>query len=77
VQKRALDELDRIRSSHPRANVCCVTHAEVIRLVLADYLGIHLDLFQRIMVGPASTTVVSVGDDGPRVLAVNLLTSKR
>jgi probable phosphomutase (TIGR03848 family) len=77
VQQRALDELDRIRASHPRATVCCVTHADVIRLVLADYLGIHLDLFQRIMVGPASTTVVSVGDDGPRVVAVNLLASNK
>jgi probable phosphoglycerate mutase len=49
----------------------------VIRLVLADYLGIHLDLFQRIIVGPASTTVVSVGDDGPRIIAVNLLASRK
>jgi probable phosphoglycerate mutase len=77
VQQRALDDLDRIRARHPRSTVCCVTHADVIRLVLADYLGIHLDLFQRIMVGPASTTVVSVGDDGPRVVAVNLLASNK
>jgi probable phosphomutase (TIGR03848 family) len=76
VQQRALDELDSIRSRHPRGTVCCVTHADVIRLVIADYLGIHLDLFQRIMVGPASTTVVSVGDDGPRVVAVNLPATK-
>lgn len=72
VQRRALDELDGIRAEHPRSTVCCVTHAEVIRLVVADYLGIHLDLFQRIIVGPASTTIVTVGDDGPRVVAVNL-----
>jgi probable phosphoglycerate mutase len=77
VQQRSLDELDRIRSDHPRATVCCVTHADVIRLVLADYLGIHLDLFQRIIVGPASITVVSVGDDGPRIVAVNLLASRK
>jgi probable phosphoglycerate mutase len=76
VQQRALDELDSIRSMHPRGTVCCVTHADVIRLIIADYLGIHLDLFQRIMVGPASTTVVSVGDDGPRVVAVNLPAAK-
>ena len=72
VQQRALNELDTIRSEHPRGIVCCVTHAEVIRLVLADYLGIHMDMFQRIVVGPASTTVVTVGDDGPRVVAVNV-----
>jgi len=76
VQQRALDELDSIRAMFPRGAVCCVTHAEVIRLVLAYYLGVHLDLFQRIIVGPASTTVVNVGDDGPRVVAVNLPASK-
>jgi probable phosphomutase (TIGR03848 family) len=72
VQQRALVSLDRIRSEHPGRPVCCVTHAEVIRLVVAYYLGVHIDLFQRIIVGPASTTIVSVGDDGPKVLAVNL-----
>jgi probable phosphomutase (TIGR03848 family) len=72
VQSRALAEIDRIRTDHPRRRVCCVTHAEVIRLILAFYLGIHIDLFQRIVVGPASTTIVNLGDDGPRVLAVNV-----
>jgi probable phosphomutase (TIGR03848 family) len=71
VQIRALEELDRIRQEHPKEAVCCVSHADVIRLVVAHYLGTHIDLFQRIAIGPGSITVVAVGDGGPRVLAVN------
>jgi probable phosphomutase (TIGR03848 family) len=71
VQARALEELDHIREEHPRHAVCCVSHADVIRLVVAHYLGMHIDLFQRIAVGPGSITVVAVGDGGPRVLALN------
>ena len=35
-----------------------VSHGDVIKSVLADALGVHLDLFQRIVVGPASISVV-------------------
>lgn len=72
VQARALDELDRIRAERPRHAVCCVTHADVIRLVAAHFLGVHVDLFQRIVIGPASITVVAVGDGGPQVVALNV-----
>ena len=72
VQSRAVDELETIRARHPRQAVCCVSHADVIRLVTAHYLGVHLDLFQRIVIDPASLTVVAVGDDGPKVIAMNV-----
>jgi probable phosphomutase (TIGR03848 family) len=72
VQARALGELEKILAEYPRHRVCCVTHADVIRLVVAHYLGVHIDLFQRIVIGPASITVISVGDDGPKVIAVNV-----
>jgi probable phosphomutase (TIGR03848 family) len=72
VQDRALAEVEAIQIDNPRAAVCCVTHAEVIRLVVAYYLGIHIDLFQRIVIGPGSITVVHVGATGPRVVALNV-----
>lgn len=73
TQARALAEVERIREDHRKDAVCCVSHAEIIRLVVAHYLGVHIDLFQRIAVDPASITVVRIDDDGPRVLAVNQL----
>jgi probable phosphoglycerate mutase len=71
VQARAVDEVERLRFEHPRKMVCCVSHADVIKLIAAHYLGMHIDLFQRIDVAPASVTAIVVSDDGPRVLAVN------
>ncbi|HYZ46646.1 MAG TPA: MSMEG_4193 family putative phosphomutase [Actinomycetota bacterium] len=71
VQARAVEEIERLRLEFPRKVLCCVSHADVIKLVAAHYLGVHIDLFQRIDVGPASITVISVGDEGPRVHAVS------
>ncbi|MDQ3986204.1 MAG: histidine phosphatase family protein [Actinomycetota bacterium] len=71
VQQRAVREVELLRMAHPRDSICCVSHADTIRLVVAHYLGVHIDLFQRIEVGAASITVIAVGDQGPRILAVN------
>ncbi len=73
TQNRAVSVLELIRTDHPKGAVCCVTHADVIRLVVAHYLGVHIDLFQRIIVDPASITVIGVSDHGPRVFNVNQL----
>lgn len=71
VQNRAINEIEKICEEHPRAAVCCVSHGDVIRLVAAHYLGVHIDLFQRIVVSPASVSVVVVADHGPLVQSLN------
>ncbi len=48
-----------------------VSHGDVIKSVLADALGMHLDLFQRIRVDPASVSIVRYGAERPEVLATN------
>jgi broad specificity phosphatase PhoE len=48
-----------------------VSHGDVIKSVLADALGMHLDLFQRIQVDPASISVIRYTDARPYVLASN------
>ncbi len=48
-----------------------VSHADPIKAVVADALGTHLDLFQRIVISPCSVTAISYGPLGPAVLAVN------
>ena len=48
-----------------------VTHGDVIKAVLADALGMHLDLFQRIAVDPASLSVVRYTALRPFVLSMN------
>ena len=73
VQARAVDEVERLRLEYPKKAVCCVSHADVIKLVAAHYLGMHIDLFQRIDVAPASITTITVMDEGPRVHGLNMV----
>lgn len=73
VQTRAVKEVERIREEHPKDEVCCVSHADVIRLVAAHYLGMHIDLYQRIVISPASVTAVGFGPTGPVVVTLNAL----
>lgn len=54
------------------AVVAVVSHADVIKVVLAHYAGVHLDLFQRLDVAPASVSVVHLTVDGPRIAGINL-----
>jgi 2,3-bisphosphoglycerate-dependent phosphoglycerate mutase len=48
-----------------------VSHGDVIKAILADALGVHLDQFQRIVVDPASLSVVRYTATRPFVLGVN------
>ncbi|MFC6713819.1 MSMEG_4193 family putative phosphomutase [Branchiibius cervicis] len=48
-----------------------VSHGDVIKAVLADALGTHLDQFQRITVGPASLSAVRYGPARPFVVRLN------
>jgi probable phosphomutase (TIGR03848 family) len=50
--------------------VAC-SHADVIKAVVADALGLHLDQFQRIVVDPASVSVVRYTKTRPFVLRTN------
>jgi probable phosphoglycerate mutase len=76
VQARAVDYLEEIKALHPKDSVCCVSHGDVIKLVLAHYLGVHIDLYQRIVVGPASISIVALAEYGPYILAMNTMPSR-
>jgi probable phosphomutase (TIGR03848 family) len=71
VQARAVAAVEAIGRRHPTGPVVVVSHGDPIRLVLAHYAGLHLDLFQRLEVAPASVSVVGTGEHGPRLLRLN------
>ncbi len=48
-----------------------VSHGDVIKSILSDALGMHLDSFQRIVVDPGSVSVVRYTRDGSSVLRMN------
>ncbi len=55
----------------PDAVVLICSHGDVIKAVLADALGLHLDGFQRIVVNPASLSVIRYTPHRPFVERVN------
>jgi probable phosphomutase (TIGR03848 family) len=55
----------------PDAVWLACSHGDVIKAVLADALGLHLDQFQRIVVDPASISVVTYTDTRPFVVRMN------
>lgn len=71
VQTRAVAALDALRTQHPKAMIAVVSHADVIRLVTAFYIGMHIDLFQRLIINTASVTAFAFHSMGPRLLAFN------
>jgi len=58
-------------SAGPDAVWLACSHGDIIKALLADALGLHLDLFQRIVVDPCSVSVVRYTDTRPFVLRVN------
>jgi probable phosphomutase (TIGR03848 family) len=55
----------------PDAVWLACSHGDVIKSILADALGLHLDQFQRIVVDPASVSVVTYTETRPFVVRVN------
>ncbi|NIM96134.1 MAG: phosphoglycerate mutase [Anaerolineales bacterium] len=72
AQARAVAEIEDIRGIHAsrKSFIACITHADIIKLILAYYLGLPLDLFQRLSVAPASMSVLQL-DQGIRLIKLN------
>ncbi|MEX0754550.1 MAG: MSMEG_4193 family putative phosphomutase [Actinomycetota bacterium] len=68
---RIVGALDAIAAEHPSEVVAAFSHADAIKLALAELAGMHLDMFQRIVIDPASVSAVALGDGVPRLVRVN------
>jgi probable phosphomutase (TIGR03848 family) len=55
----------------PQALWLVCTHGDIIKAVLADALGVHLDGFQRIVANPCSVSAVTYTETRPFVQRVN------
>lgn len=71
MQSRAVDATHDLVAAHPGETIVAVSHADVIKAVVAAATGTHLDLFQRIVVSPCSITGILYSAEGPIVLTVN------
>lgn len=72
IRDRMAATLARLRDAHVGGTVACFSHADPIRVALAEAMGTPLDHFQRLSVGTCSVSAVSYqqGRD-PVVLTVN------
>jgi probable phosphomutase (TIGR03848 family)/uncharacterized repeat protein (TIGR03847 family) len=59
-QMRAVNALEMLAEKHPRERVAVVSHSDIIKMIVAHFMGIHLDLFQRIEISPASLSIISL-----------------
>lgn len=71
MQSRIVGALAKLRAKHEGGVVVAVSHADPIKAAVADALGTHLDLFQRITISTCSVTAIAYGPMGPHVLTVN------
>lgn len=72
MQHRAVSACNRIAEKTGRGTAAIVSHSDVIKAIVSHYLGQPLDLFQRIMISPASVSIVHVPSAGfPMVETVN------
>lgn len=59
AQARAVREITRVSKAYSQEDrLVCVSHSDVIRLIVAHFLGMPLDTFQRLRVAPGSLSVL-------------------
>jgi len=72
AQFRAVSFVESLVAIHPDELVVCVSHADVIKTVLAQFLGMPLDLFQRLRIDPASVSVLQLSEYEQMIDHINL-----
>jgi probable phosphomutase (TIGR03848 family) len=71
AQARAVAALEQLAGQHPEEIIAVVSHADVLRAVLAYYLGIPLDLSLRVEIGLASVSLLALNAGEARLLLLN------
>jgi probable phosphoglycerate mutase len=71
AQLRIVDALDEIARAHPKAMLAAFSHSDPIKLAVAYYLGMPLDLFQRIHIHTCSITILHLGQGQPSLVKLN------
>jgi probable phosphoglycerate mutase len=71
MQARAMTSVHRAVSAKEKGTAVIVSHGDVIKSIVASALGMHLDEFQRIIVDPASISILDFSSTKPRTLLLN------
>ena len=71
MQSRAMKSIHEAVSSKAKGSVVIVSLGDVIKSIVASALGMHLDEFQRIVIDPASISILDFSTTKPRTLLLN------
>lgn len=72
AQHRFIEEVEFLAEKHDQGDLLvCVSHADPIKLVVAYYIGLPLDMFQRLQISPGSITALNLGEYGSHLLFMN------
>ncbi len=71
LQTRGVAAVEAIRGRHKSGVIAIVSHADMIKALVAHYLGLHLDLFQRIHIDTASLTAIAFHGAFPRIVKMS------
>lgn len=71
AQVRIVTGLQKLCTKHPNQTIAVVSHADLIKSAIMYYAGMHLDMFQRIEISPASVSIVELYDETARIMCIN------
>lgn len=67
----AIESIYQLYKEEKDATIALFSHSDIIKMIVAHYLGMHLDVFQRIVISPASISVLLLDDGRPFLAAIN------
>jgi probable phosphomutase (TIGR03848 family) len=71
MQVRAVGAIERISTRDVTGKIAVVSHGDVIKAVVAHYAGMPLDMFQRIVIEPASISIIVLHKTGVAIARLN------
>lgn len=71
MQERAMRALERGLTKRGKGHVILVSHGDVLKSIIAASLNMHLDEFQRIVIDPASVSILDYSLAKPKLILMN------
>ena len=71
MQLRAMRAVQRGLEKRGRGHVILLSHGDVLKSIVASALNMHLDEFQRIVIDPASISIIDFSSAKPRLILLN------
>lgn len=71
MQERAMRALQRSLDKRGKGHIVLVSHGDVLKSIIASALKMHLDEFQRIVIDPASISILDYSSSTPKLILMN------